>query len=494
MVSERGLVVFDVLDWELIFLILLLEDRIGGTTKVVCGWIKGQIFSKNVKSVWDEFKETYDKIDGFVIYNLNYKFYSLTQSGSSLFEYYHNYNSLWRQFNSLVNLPSCSCDSATKLKDHGNLMRVESDKNNLVHTSSTGPSSSAFVSRPNNWSNTRYTQSKGPCINTNLVCKHCHMTGHTIDRCYELNGYPPGFKKINTRGNNVSKNASGNSIKSDQSAGNTLTFTPDQINRLMALIGSKSDSSELQSCVADKITLRDVLVVPRYKVSLISVDKLAKGDKFVVSFTESKCLVQDSLLKSLVGTGSEKNVLLSHPSDQVLSVLKDKIQIDSLDNIQPCDVCHKAKQTREPFPLSDHKTKCLVKKIDQAVNESDDPYDDKRDSSLGDSDGITKSLKCADVSTYTLPIVTSQPEEVVTKSPIRPSNSSPDDLGNSGASPKGDDATLYDDEYKSEGEDFVDFNHLFDSDQSNIPDIVCVVERKYFYSACMMCCRVGSII
>ncbi|GKD59304.1 hypothetical protein Tco_1296813 [Tanacetum coccineum] len=89
---------------------------------------------------------------------------------------------------------------------------------------------------------------------------------------------------------------------------------------------------------------------------------------------------------------------------------------------------------------------------------------------------------------------TSQPEEVVTKSPIRPSNSSPDDLGNSGASTNGDDATMYDDEYKSEGEDFVDFNHLFDSDQSNIPDIVYVTERKDLYSTCMMCCRVGSII
>nr|GEY84592.1 ribonuclease H-like domain-containing protein [Tanacetum cinerariifolium] len=50
---------------------------------------------------------------------------------------------------------------------------------------------------------------------------------------------------------------------------------------------------------------------------------------------------------------------LGHPSDQVLSILKDKIPIDSLSDIQPCDVCHKAKQTRKSFPISDHKTKCL---------------------------------------------------------------------------------------------------------------------------------------
>ncbi|GKA98176.1 hypothetical protein Tco_0826070, partial [Tanacetum coccineum] len=108
---------------------------------------------------------------------------------------------------------------------------------------------------------------------------------------------------------------------------------------IMALISSKSDSSDLQSCAAGatqhmtfstehlydvvdvshlKITvshpngtvelvkhignyklleekkLKDVLVVPSYKVSLISVHKLAKDDNLVVSFTESGCFVQDS--------------------------------------------------------------------------------------------------------------------------------------------------------------------------------------------------------
>ncbi|GKG02949.1 hypothetical protein Tco_0310585, partial [Tanacetum coccineum] len=103
--------------------------------------------------------------------------------------------------------------------------------------------------------------------------------------------------------------------------------------------------------------------------------------------------------------------------------------------------------------------------FDQAVNKSDELYDDKRDSRLGDNDGINKSPNCADVSTNTLPTGTSQSEE----SPIRHSNRSPYDLGNSGASPKGDDATLYDHEYEFEGEDFVDFNKLFKSNQDNNP-------------------------
>nr|GEW00554.1 ribonuclease H-like domain-containing protein [Tanacetum cinerariifolium] len=47
---------------------------------------------------------------------------------------------------------------------------------------------------------------------------------------------------------------------------------------------------------------------------------------------------------------------LGHPADQVLSVFSDKISFKTGDHSSACDICHKAKQTREPFPLSDRKS------------------------------------------------------------------------------------------------------------------------------------------
>ncbi|GJT25599.1 putative reverse transcriptase domain-containing protein [Tanacetum coccineum] len=93
-------------------------------TKNKLGFINGKCLRDENDVLLQEQKRTYDKIDGSVIYNLHYKAYTLTQSGSSLSEYYHSYNSLWRQFYSLVNLPSCTCDSATKAKEHKDLMRL----------------------------------------------------------------------------------------------------------------------------------------------------------------------------------------------------------------------------------------------------------------------------------------------------------------------------------------------------------------------------------
>lgn len=50
---------------------------------------------------------------------------------------------------------------------------------------------------------------------------------------------------------------------------------------------------------------------------------------------------------------------LGHPADQVLNVLQQDLNFNNKSIISPCEVCHKAKQTREPFPLSDHKTERL---------------------------------------------------------------------------------------------------------------------------------------
>ncbi|GKB11224.1 ribonuclease H-like domain-containing protein [Tanacetum coccineum] len=50
---------------------------------------------------------------------------------------------------------------------------------------------------------------------------------------------------------------------------------------------------------------------------------------------------------------------LGHLADQVLSILGKKIGFSRSDHISPCDICHKAKQTREPFPLNDHKSVCV---------------------------------------------------------------------------------------------------------------------------------------
>ncbi|GJW60856.1 ribonuclease H-like domain-containing protein [Tanacetum coccineum] len=136
------------------------------------------------------------------------------------------------------------------------------------------------------------------------------------------------------------------------------------------------------------ITLYDVLVVPEYNVSLLSVHKLARDSKLCVGFDEHKCYIQDLQKKEIVEIDNESDGLylfnvdsalncktsadcptsicyvsknlwhqrLGHPADQVLDALKTKLLFDTNPITSPCEMCHKAKQTRETFPLSDHKS------------------------------------------------------------------------------------------------------------------------------------------
>ncbi|GKC57289.1 ribonuclease H-like domain-containing protein, partial [Tanacetum coccineum] len=79
---------------------------------------------------------------------------------------------------------------------------------------------------------------------SNLVCKHCNMTGHTIDRCFELVGYPLGFKKGNGSQSSAN-NAASNDINTDHNKGVPHTLTNDQYRRLMNLLSDTGFNSKV---------------------------------------------------------------------------------------------------------------------------------------------------------------------------------------------------------------------------------------------------------
>lgn len=100
---------------------------------VVLSWILGsvseelylgQVFSESLAVVWTELKETYDKVDGSIVYNLLHKIHSIKQGGSSVSDYYHRINSLWREFDTLTKLPNCTCDASAELLSHNSLLKL----------------------------------------------------------------------------------------------------------------------------------------------------------------------------------------------------------------------------------------------------------------------------------------------------------------------------------------------------------------------------------
>ncbi|GJW30850.1 ribonuclease H-like domain-containing protein [Tanacetum coccineum] len=475
-------------------------------------------------------ESTYDKVDGFVIFNLLQKINNVKQGGSSVADYYHRLKSLWREFDALTKLPKCvcevkcSCTASSELVLHQQLMKpmqflmglddcyqpirsvlltralpevkdaytnVSREESHRGILESSGVSDSklnatSFAAKSfnnnrrnfnNNTKNNRgFTQNNNVNrgLNPNLNCKNYGKVGHTIDRCFEIVGFPPGFKR---NSNVVKQNFNANievklNDKQSSSSSPFSGFTSEQMQKLLSLINDSPSSSIHANmvgkasffngnvwfninfskfvCVNSKlyvknitigwiidsganqhltvstigmfnvvditslnitvgqpngtlatishvgnliltsnVVLYDVLVVSGYCVSLMSVNKLIRDSNMFVGFDENKCYIHDLKNENILGTGSESGGLylfdmikdnsigkynmvmcfnvskllwhnrLGHSFDQVLSVLHQDLDISKTSTISVCEVCHRAKHTRDPFPLSSHKSKHL---------------------------------------------------------------------------------------------------------------------------------------
>ncbi|KAL6340562.1 hypothetical protein AAG906_010470 [Vitis piasezkii] len=89
------------------------------------------------------------------------------------------------------------------------------------------------------------------------LCTHCNILGHTVDRCYKIHGYPPGFRnRPNFRPNGSRPNQMlPNSLHTNQltlTDGSTASASPpplthDQHNQLLALLSLHSSSGSSAS-------------------------------------------------------------------------------------------------------------------------------------------------------------------------------------------------------------------------------------------------------
>ncbi|XP_071738670.1 uncharacterized protein [Rutidosis leptorrhynchoides] len=251
---------------------------------------------------------------------------------SSVSEYYHKLNTLWKQYDAFIKLPDCSCAAKSDFDKHNSvmklmqflwdLMREESHRNFASHSAGTKVQNSAFVAK---------TQP------------------NTFSRCFEVIGYPPryirkpfnqGAPKFTANNNNCV------SEKYNESVGSS-PFTVEQITKLMSLINEKDNgastsmNSNMSDCFIQDLMLNKVVGIGDEQ------DGLYVFNKSVIGINNNSTACSMKLWHSRLG----------HPASQVLNILKDNLNISNFNNdTEPCDICHQAKQTREPFPLSEHKS------------------------------------------------------------------------------------------------------------------------------------------
>ncbi|GJY84215.1 putative RNA-directed DNA polymerase [Tanacetum coccineum] len=400
----------------------------------------GAIYAKNASELWTDLKDTYDKVDGSAVFNLHKSINSLSQSGASLADYYNNLNSLWKQFDAMISLPACSCDAAKHFEKHNQLIKLMQflmglDENYLairsnILTRETLPLvkvAFAIVSGEESHRNITSTSSTKPTATAFMFFKLfvilLVMLRGTLILIPRL--VDPNF-------NNAGSNTTSNS---------PISLSNEQLTRLMNLLndsGVSSANANILGWIVDSGTNQHMTVSAKflvnvvdifnlgltvshpneYTVSFLSVYKLSRDNKMFVGIDESNCYIQDLKANKIIGIGRQFNGLymfdvdkackivsnncisscfvskylwhqrLGHPSDQVLDVLKTSLNLDSQtasDHL--CDTCNKAKQIRELFPLSDHKSSTIGR-----VSSNDDGTELSPDVNQGNDDSGATSM------------------------------------------------------------------------------------------------------
>ncbi|XP_030931061.1 uncharacterized protein LOC115956939 [Quercus lobata] len=130
-------------------------------------------------------------------------------------------------------------------KVYGLVLQEESHKN-IGHGGSfaTKPGSVAMYvnSKGNSSGNANWT--KGNNKKERPLCTHCNMLGHTIDKCYKLHGYPPGYKpKGKSNANQVSYDQ-GAMIEHSSLGSVQCPITKAQCEQLLAFFNTSSNSGD----------------------------------------------------------------------------------------------------------------------------------------------------------------------------------------------------------------------------------------------------------
>nr|GEW66301.1 ribonuclease H-like domain-containing protein [Tanacetum cinerariifolium] len=320
-----------------------------------------------------------------------------------------------KQFDAMVELPKCVCNVSESFKKHFRLMKLMQFLMGLddsyMQIRSSILSREVLPDVRSAYATISSEESHRVVVGSIVGSSQRNQASAFVSNVPNSQNYQRSNQSFNagpSRPYNVNNNRQGegsglnnNRLSGGSGANQHMTYTNKGLDNVVDIShlkikvghpnGTEAFISKIENLkLSNGLTLYDVMVILEYCVTLISVHKMAKENKIFVVFVESICyfLNQDLNLKNVLGTSEQCEGLyyyneqgtmvnksnqsfqcllsqydwhyrLGHPAEPVMNVLKKSLKFDKSNKDLCCEVCQRAKQTKEPFLLSDHVSSSL---------------------------------------------------------------------------------------------------------------------------------------
>ncbi|KAF5447720.1 hypothetical protein F2P56_033249, partial [Juglans regia] len=266
--------------------------------------IAANVISTSIaEEVWRNLKTRFTQGNGPSLFQLKKDLASLVQDQSSVSSYYTKLKAVWDEFSTVKPIPNCSCnpgcscgalktvidqhqkeyvvqflmglnDSFTHIRGQILLMdpmpsidrvlslTLQEEKQRKVVGSPLMTETAALFSKNVNLPGTmiKNYQKQRP----KPICTHCGLTGHTVDRCYKLHGYPPGYRQ-----NPITKTSSVHQVslsstgfdEASMASDSTphFPFTKEQCQQLLSFLQPSSTQPTTMNAMSNLLSVSNSL-------------------------------------------------------------------------------------------------------------------------------------------------------------------------------------------------------------------------------------------
>ncbi|KAL5580725.1 hypothetical protein UlMin_013167 [Ulmus minor] len=155
------------------------------------------MYLDSVFDMWSDLFDGFHQGNNPRVFQIKELLSNLVQGSSDVSGYFTRLRTLWEELKDFRHFPACSCGAMKHLDTYvGSLPLINKVFSLIVQEERQRSLSSLNLSQPSvaayGASSSNFNSYKGK--KDKPYCTHCGMLGHTIEKCYKIHGYPPGYK------------------------------------------------------------------------------------------------------------------------------------------------------------------------------------------------------------------------------------------------------------------------------------------------------------